>query len=107
MARILLLDGDACLWNSVCDILEGEGYTVWRAHHEYEGLSFALTGFLTLTRGTVLYIVVFDVHDHPCCLALFLSLCPSPKDLQPPSSEALLTAGWKETIQNSLAILLR
>jgi hypothetical protein len=28
MARILLIDGDACLWNSVCDILEGEGYTV-------------------------------------------------------------------------------
>jgi hypothetical protein len=38
MARILLLDGDACLWNSVCDILEGEGYTVCRAHNDYEGL---------------------------------------------------------------------
>jgi DNA-binding response OmpR family regulator len=44
MARILLLDGDACLWNSVCDILEGEGYTVCRAHNDYEGLPFARTG---------------------------------------------------------------
>ena len=59
MARILLLDGDACLWNSVCDILEGEGYTVCRAHNDYEGLPFALTDFMPLTRGTVLYIVVF------------------------------------------------
>ena len=59
MARILLLDGDECLWNSVCDILEGEGYTVCRAHNGYEGLPFARTGVLALTRGTVLYLVVF------------------------------------------------
>jgi hypothetical protein len=59
MARILLLDGDACLWNSVCDILQGEGYTVCRAHNDYEGLPFALTGCMALTRGTILYIVVF------------------------------------------------
>ena len=59
MARILLLDGDACLWNSVCDILEGEGYTVCRAHNDYEGLPFALTDFMALTRGTILYIVAF------------------------------------------------
>jgi DNA-binding response OmpR family regulator len=59
MARILLLDADACLWNSVCDILEGEGYTVCRAHNDYEGLPFARTGCMALTRGTVLYVVVF------------------------------------------------
>ena len=59
MARILLLDGDVCLWNSVCDILEGEGYTVCRAHNDYEGLPFVFTGFMARTRGTVLYIVVF------------------------------------------------
>ena len=59
MARILLLDGDACLWNSVCDILEGEGYTVCRAHNDYEGLPCALTGCMALMRGTVMYIVVF------------------------------------------------
>jgi len=43
----------------VCDILAGEGYTVCRAHNDYEGLPFALTGFMALTRGTILYIVVF------------------------------------------------
>jgi hypothetical protein len=58
MARILLLDGDACLWNSVCEILESEGYTVCRAHNDYEGLPFALPGCLALTGGTVLYVVV-------------------------------------------------
>jgi hypothetical protein len=59
MARILLLDGDACLWQSVCDILQGEGSTVCRAHHDDEGLPFARTGCMALTRGTILYIVVF------------------------------------------------
>ena len=59
MARILLLDGDSCLWNRVCEILVGEGYTVCRAHNDYEWLPFARTRFMALTRGTVLYIVVF------------------------------------------------
>jgi hypothetical protein len=47
------------IMSSVCDILEGEGYTVCRAHNDYEGLPFARTGFMALTGGTVLYIVVF------------------------------------------------
>jgi hypothetical protein len=34
MARILLLDGDACLWNSVCDILELAPYLPV-AFHDY------------------------------------------------------------------------
>jgi hypothetical protein len=59
MARLLLLEADACLWHSVWDILEGAGYTVCRAHHDDEGLPCALTGCLALTRGTVLSIVVF------------------------------------------------
>jgi hypothetical protein len=58
MVRILLLDGDACLWQSVCDILQGEGYTVCGAHNDYEGLPFARTGCMALTRGTILSIVV-------------------------------------------------
>ena len=38
MAQILLLDGDACLWNVLCDVLEREGYTVYRACNDDEGL---------------------------------------------------------------------
>ena len=59
MAQILLLDGDVCLWNVLCDVLESEGDTVCMAHNDYEGLPFALTGFMALTGGAVLYIVVF------------------------------------------------
>jgi hypothetical protein len=55
MARILLLDGDACLWNSVCEILEGEGYTVCRAHNDYEGLPPTGTGSMTLTTRPMQY----------------------------------------------------
>ena len=58
MARILLLDADACLWQSVCDIVEGEGSTVCRAHHDDEALPCALTGCMALTQGTVLDVVV-------------------------------------------------
>jgi hypothetical protein len=39
MARIVMLDGDECLWNVVQDILEGEGYTVIAACNDYEGVS--------------------------------------------------------------------
>jgi DNA-binding response OmpR family regulator len=59
MARILLLDVEACLWQSVCDILEDEGYTVCRADNDYEGLPFTCTGCMALTRSIVLYLVVF------------------------------------------------
>jgi hypothetical protein len=58
MARILLLDGDVCLWNVLCEVLASEGYTVCAAHNDYEGLPFALTGCIALTRGTVLYVIV-------------------------------------------------
>jgi len=39
MARIVVLDGDECLWNVVQDILQGEGYTVIDACNDYEGCS--------------------------------------------------------------------
>ena len=39
MARIVILDGDECLWNVVQDILQGEGYTVIDACNDYEGVS--------------------------------------------------------------------
>jgi DNA-binding response OmpR family regulator len=58
MARILLLDGDVCLWNSVCEILEGEGYTVCRAHNDDEGLPPTRTGSMTLTTRPMQYVVL-------------------------------------------------
>jgi CheY-like chemotaxis protein len=58
MAQILLLDGDTCLWNVLCEVLESEGYTVWRAHNDYEGLPPALTGFMALTRRAMQYVVI-------------------------------------------------
>jgi hypothetical protein len=61
--------------------------------NDYEGLPFARTGFMALTQGTVLYIVVFG---RECQLFLFGSLSlllPFVKDdLEMPSSEAPLTA---------------
>ena len=39
MARIVILDGDECLWNVVQDIFEGEGYTVIAACNDYESVT--------------------------------------------------------------------
>jgi hypothetical protein len=58
MARMLILDGDACLWNSVCEILESEGYTVCRAHNDYEGLPPLLIGCMALPTRPIQYIVI-------------------------------------------------
>ena len=58
MARILLLDGDACLWNVLCDVLESAGYTVCTAHNDYEGLPPDLTGLMALTRRPMQYVVL-------------------------------------------------
>jgi len=37
MARILVLEGDACLWNVLREFLESEGYIVIEACNDYEG----------------------------------------------------------------------
>ena len=58
MAQILLLDGDACLWNVLCEVLESEGYTVCRAHNDYEGLPPTLTGLMALTKRPMQYVVI-------------------------------------------------
>ena len=58
MARILLLDGDACLWNVLCDVLEREGYTVYRACNDYEGLQSTFTGLMAMTRLPIQYVVI-------------------------------------------------
>ena len=38
MARILVLEGDECLWNVLREFLESEGYIVVEACNDYEGL---------------------------------------------------------------------
>jgi hypothetical protein len=38
MARILVLEGDECLWNVLREFLESEGYIVIAACNDYEGL---------------------------------------------------------------------
>ena len=38
--------------------LEGEGYTVCRAHNDYEGLPFARTGCMALPTRPIQYIVI-------------------------------------------------
>ena len=58
MARILLLDGDACLWNVLCEVLESAGYTVCTAHNDYEGLPPALTGCMALTKPPIQYVLI-------------------------------------------------
>ena len=58
MAQILLLDGDACLWNVLCDVLESEGYTAYRACNDYEGLPSTFTGLIALTKRPMQYIVI-------------------------------------------------
>ena len=39
MIRILVLEGDECLWNVVREVLESEGYIMIEACNDYEGLS--------------------------------------------------------------------
>jgi len=58
MAQILLLDGDACLWNVLCDVLEREGYTVYRACNDDEGLPPPLTGCMALPTRPMQYVVI-------------------------------------------------
>jgi len=58
MAHILIFDEDAYLWKSVCEILESAGYTVCRAHNDYEGLAPALIGFMALTKQPIQSVVI-------------------------------------------------
>lgn len=38
MVRILIIEGDECLWNMLYEFLESEGYIVIAACNDYEGL---------------------------------------------------------------------
>ena len=59
MAQILLLDGDACLWNVLCEVLESEGYMVCTAHNDYEGFPPTPTGCIALTTRLMQYVVLW------------------------------------------------
>ena len=37
MVRILIFNGDECLWNVLRECLEGEGYTLIEACNDYNG----------------------------------------------------------------------
>jgi hypothetical protein len=36
MVRLLVVDGDECLWNVVYECLESAGYTVFEACNDYD-----------------------------------------------------------------------
>ena len=38
MIRILVLEGDECLWNVLRECLQSEGYIMIEAYNDYEGL---------------------------------------------------------------------
>ena len=61
MARILVLEGDECLWNVVREFLESEDYTVVEACNDYEGLpqDHARLGMALPPQGTR-YLVAYD-----------------------------------------------
>jgi len=59
MARILIQDGDECLWNVVCDMLESEGHVVLQACNDYEGLPTARMELMSLTPHILQYVVAF------------------------------------------------
>ena len=59
MARLLLLESDACLWNVLSEVLESQGYTVCLAHNDYEGLPLPCSGCRALPTRPVQYVVLF------------------------------------------------
>jgi hypothetical protein len=58
MTRLLLLDGDVCLWNVLCEVLESEGYTLCLAHNDYEGLPPAPSGLMAPIAWSIQYVVL-------------------------------------------------
>jgi DNA-binding response OmpR family regulator len=59
MARILIFDGDECLWNLLSETLQSEGYDVIIASNDYEGLPYLLTTVADLTRRIFQYVIAF------------------------------------------------
>jgi len=59
VARILVIDPDACLRNLLREVLEHEGYDVVEAHNGYEGLQRYETKPAEQTNTDVMYLVAF------------------------------------------------
>jgi hypothetical protein len=59
MTRMLVRDGDACLWNILGEVLESAGYAVCKACNDDEGIPYPLTGLMALTLRTIPYVVAF------------------------------------------------
>jgi hypothetical protein len=76
MARMLVLDGDECLWNIVCEVLESEGYDVGKACNDYEGLPHPSIELRVLTLHTIQYFVVFWRESPPAGSAYGLIAFP-------------------------------
>jgi hypothetical protein len=62
MARMLVFDGDECLWNVFVKVLESEGYTVCKACND-KGLPHPCTELIALTLRTIQYVVAFCLES--------------------------------------------
>ena len=61
MARILVLEGDECLWNVLHEFLESAGYTVVEACNDYEGLPQDHTRLvMALPPQETRYLIAYD-----------------------------------------------
>jgi len=59
MARIVILDEDACLRHLLHAVLEKEGYQVVEAHNSYEGLQHDQEARPAVARLALVYLVAF------------------------------------------------
>jgi CheY-like chemotaxis protein len=59
VARILVIDPDACLRNLLREVLEHEGYDVVEAHNGYEGLQRYQQEPVDRANTDVMYLVAF------------------------------------------------
>ena len=59
MARILVIDPDACLRNLLREVLQDEGYDVVEAHNGYEGLQRDDAEPTELAQTDIMYLVAF------------------------------------------------
>jgi DNA-binding response OmpR family regulator len=59
VARILVIDPDACLRNLLREVLQHAGYDVVEAHNSYEGLRREEMEPAELMQTDIMYLVAF------------------------------------------------